>query len=992
MGAFIAMQSIQIPGYEMLRSLGTGGMSEVYLARQISLDRKVAIKVMKRVGDASGVDAQQFEKRFLLEGRTMALLPHRNIVAVYDIVTTDQIAYIVMEYLDGGTLSERISGGMSLAEVLSVVIQTATALEFAHGRGIVHRDLKSSNIMFRDHSVPVLTDFGIARQQDSSTTALTQAGMMVGTPQYMSPEQINGLAVDGRADQYSLGVLFYELLSGTHPFTGDTALSVLMAHLTKDPPPLPVEFRAFQDIVSRMLSKDREQRYPDLNAFISDVKLHLTQSNTLLTRLHLNPDQSAADQLRDIGFNSTPSGLSFTNVANSATTGMGRARIDRLATTRLSRLRQRPAFALAIGGAVVAIAAGCAWYALTHKRALTQDQEDLISYRIERAASRIKAGQLVVPSEGSAFEDLQRVLQLDNDNKHANEMLGEIAHSLAATAEKALSAGQLEQALEASDEGLLVRPDDAQIKALRSQIAQAQVAARTQKQVADLLRNAETARLQGRIFGDKSAYDLLNQAMALQPANNDVKSRLDALIATELAAPQNALDANQLSVAAALLVKLEPYLEKQPAFIALNARLSGATKKVQVDQQVAALLARANVQLRAGHWVAPGNDNASESLNEMRKISPDDKRVGDFAHAFGQAALTEAKRQEAANEPNAAINNAELALQVDPQATDAQQFKAQIEQRVGERVAQIAQSLSAIRQAMNEQRFVAPSSNDAHTALEALLKLDPDNKDAKQLLADLPKSIAMAAQARINSDAQTADALVASALRVYPQDVALAQLQARLKTQLAADTAARAQRAQREKLVSVLAAAAPSTEQLSDASIALNALLADNDTSAETRNLRVRLLAAIAAHVRNAADTAELASSTALLDAQKKLFGADAAYTALIAALPELRTKVAAADQARLDAARGDLVLNAFPWGKVDAVVGADDKSIALPRDTVTPLTVRVPAGTYRITFSHPQTGKPIQVIAKVQAQQRAEANAAFPTISAKGYFTRAGW
>src|SRR5438445_445581 len=233
----MATESIQIPGYEMLRTLGSGGMSVVYLARQRSLDRNVAIKVMRRVGIASSEEAQQFEKRFLLEGRTMAALPHRNIVAVYDIVTNDDIAYIVMEYLDGGTLSERMRSGVSLGQALSVIVQTASALEYAHTRGIIHRDLKPANIMFRDGVIPVLTDFGIARQRDSAAAALTQAGMMVGTPQYMSPEQINGQLVDGRADQYSLGVLLYELLTGAPPFTGDTTLAVLMSHLTKEAPP-----------------------------------------------------------------------------------------------------------------------------------------------------------------------------------------------------------------------------------------------------------------------------------------------------------------------------------------------------------------------------------------------------------------------------------------------------------------------------------------------------------------------------------------------------------------------------------------------------------------------------------------------------------------------------------------------------------------------------------------------------------------------------------
>src|SRR4051812_22382145 len=152
---------IQIPGFELLRPLGSGGMSTVYLALQRSLDRKVAIKIMRRSSGDASADVTQAEKRFLLEGRMMAKLPHRNIVAVYDIVSNDAMSYISMEYLDGGTLSDRMKDGLSLGDAVAVVVQIASALDFAHSHGVVHRDLKPANIMFRDSGTPVLTDFGI---------------------------------------------------------------------------------------------------------------------------------------------------------------------------------------------------------------------------------------------------------------------------------------------------------------------------------------------------------------------------------------------------------------------------------------------------------------------------------------------------------------------------------------------------------------------------------------------------------------------------------------------------------------------------------------------------------------------------------------------------------------------------------------------------------------------------------------------------------------
>jgi len=805
----MATESIQIPGYELLRTLGSGGMSVVYLALQRSLDRNVAIKVMKRVGLASSEEAKQFERRFLLEGRTMAALPHRNIVAVYDIVTNDEIAYIVMEYLDGGTLSDRMRGGMSLAQVLSVIVQTATALEYAHSRGIVHRDLKSSNIMFRDGTVPVLTDFGIARQQDSSATALTQAGMMVGTPQYMSPEQINGQIVDGRADQYSLGVLFYELLTGTQPFSGDTSLAVLMAHLTKEAPPLPAEFAAFQDVVSRMMAKDREQRYANLNEFVADLKARLTQNADLLSRLQVNTGLSLSDQLHDLGFDATPSGIS---------TGGSMPRIGTPAATtgtrsQVSRAVRKPAPPAAATGKPwlkwVAAAAGIVVAVLAiglitgRRHSLSEDAQEWISIRLDRAQERITEGHLV--GEDSAYADLQDVLQKDSANKRAGELLDSIAASLGASAQAALGEGKVDEALDLSNEGLLVRPENAAAQALKAKIVDAKNSAKQKQRLADLLQAADSARASGRMFGDKSAFAWLTQARALAPQDGEIGARIATLVGEELAKVQQAIDAGQFTAAAAALSNLEPYLESDAAFVAMKGKLAGAERKQQSDSEIAGVATRANAQIRAGHLAAPAGDNASESLAELRRLASADTRTADVAKALGQALLEEAKRLEAANQSALAIDQVDLALRADPQAEGAVALKTKIEQRLGQKQTDIARALSLAQAALVEQRFVEPARDDAYSALQNLLKLDPGNVRGKELIAELPRRIATAVQSRMAKDAAGANELVGAALKVFPQDAALAALQPQVATLVAREAAENAEKAKREHVASLLA-------------------------------------------------------------------------------------------------------------------------------------------------------------------------------------------
>lgn len=312
------LEGINIPGYELQKPVGEGGMATVFLAVQQSLNRKVAIKVMRRsTGDPTE------EKRFLLEGQTLARLPHPNIVGVFDIVQNDEINYIAMEYLGGGTLSDRIkTGWVSLSDLLAIIVQMAGALQFAHDHGVVHRDLKPANILFRDSRTPVLTDFGIARLSDEGATRITATGMMVGTPTYMSPEQATGGKVDGRSDQYSLGIMFYELMTKKPPFVAETPLQVAMAHVNTPPQPLPAQFAFAQPLIDKMLAKKPADRYPDLKLFTRDLKKMLAGSPLLQSRLEIDPAEDVSEQLSALGFGSEKN-RSFESLALKSESALG---------------------------------------------------------------------------------------------------------------------------------------------------------------------------------------------------------------------------------------------------------------------------------------------------------------------------------------------------------------------------------------------------------------------------------------------------------------------------------------------------------------------------------------------------------------------------------------------------------------------------------------------------------------------------------------------
>ena len=260
---------VQIPGYDIECEIGRGGMATVYRAVQQSLGRRVAIKVLGHDLNDDG----EFVERFKKEGRILAQLSHPNIVTIHDIGTTqDDRLFLSIEYLSGGTLKEKIKPGLPLDSTLQIVKAIAKALSCAHQNGVVHRDIKPSNIMFRHDGSPVLTDFGVARKVGANTV-YTAAGLIVGSPGYISPEQATGEGTTAQSDLYGLGVVFYEMLVGHPPYRADNSLAVILKHLNDPIPALPDQYRHFQPVLNRLLAKKAADRYQNVDAFLEAINL-----------------------------------------------------------------------------------------------------------------------------------------------------------------------------------------------------------------------------------------------------------------------------------------------------------------------------------------------------------------------------------------------------------------------------------------------------------------------------------------------------------------------------------------------------------------------------------------------------------------------------------------------------------------------------------------------------------------------------------------------
>jgi len=259
----------KIPGYTIEKELGQGGMARVYLAMEEKLERKVALKVLL----PGLTDDAKLIERFIKEAKTSAKLNHPNIIHIYDVGKEKGNIYMAMEYIEGGSLKERIEqGNLGIEEIERIVSLIAEALEYSHNKGVIHRDIKPDNILFHPDGRPVVVDFGIAKAVDSNTK-LTKTGMSIGTPHYMSPEQGRGEKIDRRSDIYSLGVVLFEMITGKQPYDAENTVGVVIKHIQEPIPKLAKsiqpsaisqfkneELEKLQALINKMMAKKPEGR------------------------------------------------------------------------------------------------------------------------------------------------------------------------------------------------------------------------------------------------------------------------------------------------------------------------------------------------------------------------------------------------------------------------------------------------------------------------------------------------------------------------------------------------------------------------------------------------------------------------------------------------------------------------------------------------------------------------------------------------------------
>jgi tetratricopeptide (TPR) repeat protein len=469
---------IEIAGYTLHGQLGKGGMAEVFLATQNSLQRKVAIKVL-----CSAVD-DEFSRRFINEGHVVASLHHPAIVTIYDI---DKLAdgrhYLAMEFVAGGDLTQYKGQVLNAERALGITRQIAEGLQVVHQHGLVHRDIKPANILFRKDGSVVITDFGVAKDL-AIDNDLTQFGVAVGSPAYSSPEQAQCQALDQRTDIYSLGVLLLEMLTGTNAFRGPSYTQTVMNHVQMPIPQLPAHLAGYQSLLDRMLAKDVNKRFASCRELLHS--LSLLQDETLSVTQFSQVAPLALSKRKIM----PKSLVGLLVVVLLVATGFAGYKIN--LKIKIADYLQQAELRLA-AEKWLAPPMDNADYFFNQVLLIEPDnavaQAGLQRIVAARTAANIKLAQLrlanmqlISPAEDNALFYFQQALALTADNQQAHNGLQQIAEIYLEQAKAAYASREFTKALENIRSGLLAYPEDPQLLKMAS--AHAAYVARANRRIA----------------------------------------------------------------------------------------------------------------------------------------------------------------------------------------------------------------------------------------------------------------------------------------------------------------------------------------------------------------------------------------------------------------------------------------------------------------------------------------------------------------------------
>ena len=787
---------IEIPGYQILRQLGRGGMATVYLATQESVQREVALKIMSPTLLAD----PDFGERFLREARIAAKLHHRHVVGVHDVGRVGDYHYIAMEYLGGGTLLTKDGKRCAVPFALRAIREMAMALNYAHAKGFVHRDIKPDNILLREDGSAALTDFGIARASDSATH-MTRTGTVIGTPHYMSPEQARGRPIDGRADLYSLGIVLYELLMGRVPFHADDSLAVGIMHITQPVPILPEHLSAVQPVLNRLLAKQPDDRFQNGAALadaIEQIEIgiargelpELASSDAAYRREILGADTptrampTAATPPAGQRYRAEPSMGRMDDIANSAARRpMHHGAAARSSTASASGSRRR--WLLAAAGVAIAVAAFALWHYQNRLRALLPNTE--LNSLVARGDKSLADGKLVGNQGDSARELFLAARALDGDNDQARQGLNKVGERLIEQARAALTRNDFVTARSDLAAAGDVLGGGAEVEELRTALHAAET---RNTQSSDLLQHADAALAAGNLLGDQGASTLYQRVLDADATNALALNGLKKVGEAVAQQARDAIAAGNIALANQRIADLTQLSPNHPAI----PELRGALAKLHESdsQALEQQLTHAEAQQRAGR--IGGDDGALAQFLAILKRDPANARAKTGLRKLAQTLVSQANAALEDGNTAQADKLLQQAATAAPDLPELRSVKSRLrearEQRdISKQQAQVApadqpriqQLLDDADKAMAAGNLILPPGDCAFDKYRAVLRLDGNNAKAFAGLSKIPaRSKELFEQAIKNGTPNRARAYIDAISESDPGDAALPALRERL--------------------------------------------------------------------------------------------------------------------------------------------------------------------------------------------------------------------
>lgn len=750
--------TIQIPGYELQRLVGRGGMAEVYVARQVSLGRKVALKILLQTLSPDS----NFTERFEREAKTAASLQHPNIIKIFDTGMYEGRYYIAMEYLGSKTLGDLIVDGMSPSLAVKYLTKLASALEYAHAKGVIHRDIKPTNVLLYPDNEPVLSDFGISRLVDGNSS-LTATGMMIGSPRYMSPEQAKGATVDSRSDLYALGVVFYEMLTGTFPYDAEDTLALMYMHVHDDIPRLPPALSRFQPVIDQLMAKQPDERLSTAAEILpllenaSEQKNHFSEINETV---FIPPEianisatnSTAAYTAEPINANTRGHSLSGTESPKFSATESrpvpGEMPPEKSGNGKSRHYGKYALLAILLIGAV-----GLYQFlapAVFSPPAVPDSTDEIVKQLEGKLDAGDYAAARVLLKRGLAADALdQRLLDIaerirvgikqQNDAIAAKELVDETLVS----ARQKVSSGEYEAASALIAQARQLGADQTRVAAIEEELALAQKADDEHKQYAALLDQSRAA-LEDKNFevADEAAKD----ALLLKPEATDAKqllidieeSRVAANREETLVAAEANINSGQYGKALTLIAQAEK-LGADPTRIAdIERSLTLALEADDKQKQYATLLTQGREALENRDFNA-----AEQAAKEAMLLKPEAAETKQLLIDI-ENSRTGAIHKERVVLLQGIIDHALSEDDIDKaretfMLLDSENPDASIISHFGTLISSKEKELGT-RDSFNQQFSLAKSSYEQGRLMEGIAKveqallIDPENEDAQKLL------------------------------------------------------------------------------------------------------------------------------------------------------------------------------------------------------------------------------------------------------------------